>query len=641
MSLSKLFLCLLLTAILYKPGAAQPGVTEYKDFTSDEKKMKVCDFDKEADAVIFFDVAAGTYNDEHNLILIRRIRFKILKEKGISRSNIEIPFYSKNNFESLRNINAAVQTIDGNGATVVKEIRPSDVFYQKVNDRISVAKFAVPNVKVGSIIDYTYESRCEHYGGLRDWYFQSDIPTLFSSFSVVIVPNADFQYVVRKSADMPIVVDTKNTDGLVKFEMKNIPGLRDEPYMEAERDYIQRVEFQLAAYKLANGSNVNYLNTWSSVSKELMTENYFGKQIDKNLSNADQLLLKAKELTAEEKLKYIYDSVRRSFTWNNINTKFVDDGIKTAWENKKGNSAEINFIFMNLLKSSGLTVYPLLVSSRSHGKVTTDYPILDQFNRVVAYVVIDNKKYILDATDPYTPINLIPFNILNTNAFIVNTKAGGIIQLKDDVSSLTNIIDINSILNENGTIAGSATIISTDYARVERLRQVRQNKEKFKSQFLALNNENARIDSFEVDNADIDSLPFDQHFKYETVATSSGDYKLINLNQFTTLEKNPFISENRFTNINFGSRHVTNVHETFVVPASLKPEELPKNITLTTSDRSLVFSRNITYQNNEISVSLSFTINQTVFIADDYPSIKEYYKRMNSLLNEQIVLSKK
>lgn len=636
----RLLTCFLLCCLFCKLASAQLTVPEYKNFTRDEEEYKVCDFDKEADAVIFFDVASGNYNDEHNLVYDRRIRFKILKEKGIQRANIEIHFYSKDNFERLKDIKAAVETFE-NGVPVVKEIKMSDVFYQKINDRISVAKFAVPNVKVGSIVEYSYESICQHYGGLRDWYFQSDIPTLLSNFSIIIVPNADFQYIVRKASDLHVDIDTKSTEGMAKFQMRNIPGLREEPYMEAERDYIQRVEFQLAGYKTAYGGKINYINTWSDVSRELMTEQYFGRQVEKNLSSADQLLAKVKGLDDESKLKYLYDFVRKNFAWDGHNTKYAEDGIKTSWESHKGSSAEINFILINLLKSAGLNVSPLLVSSREHGKVTTDYPILEQFNRVIAYVVTGNQKFVLDATDQYTPPNLIPFNILNTNAFIVNMKKGGIMQLKDETSALTNIIDINSTVDDRGSITGMASIRSSDYAKCERLKQVKQNKEKFKQQFFLRNNENIRIDSFEVENADVDSLALDQHFKYQAAMTTSGDYKLINLNQFTTLEKNPFISDNRFTNINFGSRRVTIINEEIAIPPSLKPEELPKNISLTTPDRSFVFTRASSYNNDKIDVSLSFTINQPVVIADDYPMVKEYYKKLSNLLNEQIVLSKK
>jgi hypothetical protein len=79
---------------------------------------------------------------------------------------------------------------------------------------------------------------------------------------------------------------------------------------------------------------------------------------------------------------------------------------------------------VNLLNAASLEAYPMLVSERFHGKVNADYPFIDQFNSVFAYVPINNKKYYLDATDKTIPPHLTPFNILNTTAFIVNRKAG-------------------------------------------------------------------------------------------------------------------------------------------------------------------------------------------------------------------------
>jgi hypothetical protein len=55
------------------------------------------------------------------------------------------------------------------------------------------------------------------------------------------------------------------SEGRVYFEMNNIPGLRTEPYMDAQRDYIQKVIFQLSGYtnRLGSKQEVNtHGNYW-------------------------------------------------------------------------------------------------------------------------------------------------------------------------------------------------------------------------------------------------------------------------------------------------------------------------------------------------------------------------------------------
>ena len=73
---------------------AQKEVPEYGVFTDQDINLKQCEFDKDADAVVLLDKATSTYNDEHNLVTERRIRFKILKERGIERGNVHISYYS-------------------------------------------------------------------------------------------------------------------------------------------------------------------------------------------------------------------------------------------------------------------------------------------------------------------------------------------------------------------------------------------------------------------------------------------------------------------------------------------------------------------------------------------------------------------
>ena len=621
---------------------AQNEIPEFAYFPLDEQKVNTFDLDKEADAVIFFDIATATYNDEHNLVTNRRIRFKILKEKGIQRANIEIPYYSKNNFESISNLKAIIYTVDDNGNVIVKEIDNTAIFKQKLNERFSLIKFTLPNVKTGSIIEYQYTSTMENYGGLQDWYFQSDMPTMLSRYSIKMIPNAEFTYFIHKASNLPIKINDDKKNASVNFEMDNIAGLHYEPYTTSPKDYLQRVEFQLSGYNSVYGSKINYITTWKQAAEELLGPYYFGKQMDKNLSHADEILLKANTFsTPYGKMNFIYQYVRNNFKWNGINSKSVVEGLKDAWENKRGTSAEINLVLINLLRSADIETYPLLVSERGHGKVTIQYPILDQFNKVDAYVIIGNNKYVLDATETNTPANIIPFNILNTYAFKVDTKTPEIIQLKDAVKTNSNFIMLYTTLNTNSIMSGEAVITSSDYAKITRITSLKNSKENFKNEYFEKPYPDIKIDSFELNHTDIDSLSLEQSFKFSMPINTSGNYKMINYNLFTGLEKNPFISDNRFTNVDYGCKYSTSAHEIFIIPETLKPDDLPKNIQLAMPDNSIMFSRQISYENNSISVDLFLKINKTIFTPDEYPYLKEYYKKMNDLLNEQIVLTGK
>ncbi|MFT3823484.1 MAG: DUF3857 domain-containing protein [Chitinophagaceae bacterium] len=640
----KLLLLSGIFSVISMLAMAQSQVPDFGNITDSEQKLKECTFDKEADAVIIFDKAIADHNGDNNLVTTRRIRFKILKEKGIERGNIEIYYYSKEDFEIISDIKASIYNFTDAGFLNTKELTRSSIYRQKLNDRLSVVKFAMPDVKVGSIIEYEYVSTMKHYGGLDDWSFQSEIPTMLSSYYLTILPNSEFAYQVYKRSDLPIVVKPDNSEGKILFEMNDVAGLRDEPYMDSRRDYEQRVTFQLSGYQSGFGNRVRYMTTWDELGREQMSSEYFGQQITKNLSGTAAIIATTKALTDEyQKMKIIYGYVSKSMSWNGYEARATGDGVKEAWDKKKGTSGEINLILINLLKSADLDVAPLLVSKHGHGKVNSNYPFIDQFNCVMAYVTIGSRTYVLDASAGYTPPELIPMSALNTKAFIVSRKRGkgSIITLEDNERMNKNLTAILASVDHNGVLSGNVSVYSYDYARMYRRHDYTTRPKTFAQNYFTGNNADIKLDSLEVTNMDNDSLPLAQSFKFSVPPVVSGDYILVNTNLFGGFEKNPFISDVRFTNVDYGCKQNHVMSESISIPADMEPETLPKNIRLIMPDTSIVLHREMAYGDNTISIRYKIDITHSVFTADEYPYLKEFYKKMVAILNEQIVLRKK
>jgi hypothetical protein len=110
---------------------------------------------------------------------------------------------------------------------------------------------------------------------------------------------------------------------------------------------------------------------------------------------------------------------------------------------------------------------------------------------------------------------------------------------------------------------------SYEYARQERLNAVNRDKKRFIT-------ENLKtliwltIDSFLVISPERDSIPFEQTVRYKQQLSESGGLIFLNSNLFTGLEKNPFISSIRFTNVNFGYPYDIFLEETYKPAAGYK-----------------------------------------------------------------------
>ena len=633
----KTLLCLLLLcagSISY----AQNSIQDFGAFTEDEKNYKECPFDKDADAVVFFDKATSNYDDEWNLVTSRDIRFKILKEKGKDRANIHILFYSGDDFEFIRDVDAVILSYDDQNNPVVSKLDHKSIFKNKINAAYSELTFAIPNVKVGSIIEYKYESVKKSYGGLKDWIFQKDIPVLLSTYELYVIPNHQFAYSVYKSNYLPIDIKPDQSQGKITFTMKGIPGLRDEPFMAADRDYLQRVTFQLSGYTNYFGDNKN-INTWTDVTRDLLNNEYFGTQLSKNIPNtADLKALCSETGSTLQKMKIIHNYVQTHMIWDHF-IGIYTDGLKSAWDKKKGSTGDINLLLINLLRDNGLEAYPILISERSHGKVDTTYPYKNQFNTVAAYVVIDGKSYILDAVDHETPSGMVPFDFLNTKGYIVDRKKGGFVTITDNSRKDRNLINILASIEASGTIKGQAAVYNYDYARLDKEDKYKNDISKFKDDYTKTYS--VKIDSLKLEGTESDSLPLTENIGFNTSLNKSGDYFLLNYNLFTGFDKNPFVSNNRFSNIDFGCLSSKLVNGSFTLPDNLVVESLPKNITLKAPDNSMSITRMFDKQDNTIRCMIKIDIQKAEFEPSEYQMVQGFFKQMLDDLNEPIVLKAK
>jgi len=632
----------LFTIVFFNHFFGQAQDFSYGVITREELDLKECPFDKDANAVVLMDEAKSDYDDEGHLITDHHVKIKILKEKGFDAANVEIYYYRKDDFEDILKLQAMIINADATGKLVMEELSSKSFYRKTENERLGKMIFTFPGVKVGSIIEYKYQSFMKNYNGLRDWYFQQYFPILHSRFTVRVEPHLEFAYRVNKRPDFPIVLKQETGSDLVYFEMNNIPGLSNETYMDSREDYLQKVIFQLSGFNNGFGKS-NYMTSWDEVIKELLLDKNFGLLLNKNIGGTKELMDAVKtKATEEEKMAIVYNYVRANMSWNGIYSKYAMEGVKDTWSKKKGTSGEVNLVLVNLLKDADLEVYPVLVSERFNGKVAVDYPFVDQFNNVFACVVIKGKKYYLDATDAYTPAQMTPNDILNTTALIVNRKNGGLVNISNDSLKYNDFISSQVELDDKGILSGETYISARDYARVKRVHDF---KEKGKEKYIAgLYQKNGiTVNDFEFLNENNDSIPSEEKFKFNTSLAVGGDYLYMPINIFSEFDNNPFISDNRFSNVNFGYKRTITTNMVVSLPKNYVIDALPKTITMSTPDKDIVFNRSVSYdkENNQVICMLVFDFKKSLYTYDEYPMLKEVFKKMFTYLKEPVVLKKK
>jgi hypothetical protein len=341
-----------------------------------------------------------------------------------------------------------------------------------------------------------------------------------------------------------------------------------------------------------------------------------------------------------DKLDIIYKFVQTNMAWTGEHSRGSYDGIKSAWDKKSGTTADINLLLVNLLKDNNIKAYPLLVSTRDNGRVNGFLPFLGQFNSTyVCAITADGEPFILNAADKYSSSKLIPYDVQSTEAFLVEKNNGRIVNIQDFNKKLSHTVSLFMNVQPDGNVAGSATIWSYDYGRNVRLKTY---KDKNMKAFFA-DNEGIKltVDSFNVTNDEVDSLPLLQKIYFNGNMQTSDEYSFLPYNLFSGLGKNPFISEKRASDIDFGYMQSYLITGTYMLPTDFVVEELPKNIRMILPDTSIMLTRQVQFESGVINFRVSVDFLRPQYEAAEYPDVREVYKKIFALLNEHIVIKKK
>ena len=638
-------LLLLLYAVMVSKGQTQ----YFGQIDTADLKLTTCDFEKDANAMVLFDKTAVNTEYLSTTVTIHR-RIKILNDKGLDAANISIEYYGKDNLERISDITAQTINFDNH---VIKNIpvNPAQIFKQTVDKYTKKITFSFPAVKAGSVIEYSYVLTMDYEGGFPDWNFQGSLPVRYSEFSAKIIK--DFIYAITPRVYTEYVKNTKEPmlDGSnhelgnnYVWAVKNVPAFREEAFSTGFADNVQRVKFVLSLVQ--HDTHPSYrarITTWGKLAAEILDDVDFGDQLKKNLSDDEKIVESAKLLPAEEdRTRFILGKVRSAMKWDGKNRWFTVDGVKKAWDKKLGNNAEINMILYIFLRQAGIKCSVVLASTREHGKFDVALPDLFYFDKIILGAVNGGKAIMLDATDKFTPFGAMPFDLLNCSALWLDptSKLYHVDELKDPAPSRQAVF-VNAEIKPDGKLEGTTRITRFSYdragtlSRFEKLGEVKYKEE------LANGNNALKILSFSRENVETDTLPLIESAAFRLDISAGDDkYVFINPNMFTNLHTNPFLSETRNSAIDFGSLNAFAIRGVYKYPDGYKIESIPQGISLSMPDNSISFKRIVSEQDRSLLVNYSISFKKTIFPADEYPSIRDFYKKMFEMLNEQIVLKK-
>jgi hypothetical protein len=647
-SLCPVLLCLLMAFSSHAQEFKK--LPSFGEVSTAELKMTECAFDKGAPAMVIFDEGESFFSINYNTTgnpfyeeTVRRVRIKIFNTKGFAYGSIKIRYRSEaGSTISIKNFGAQTYNLDDAGNVKVTKVERNAIYDKKLNKFFSEKTFVFADLKPGSVLEYKYTLD----GGTEwSWAFQKEIPVMYSRF-VVDFPQ-ELEVSVTPYCTLPYVRsgDKNRSDNYSWYAMENVPALDDEPFMSCRKDYVQRLAMRLIAVQFLGQPRRNLLRSWPGIIKQLMEDQDFGVQLKKDIprtADLDAMLKDEKDI--HKRIAIIHNYVRKNMEWNNYDNIWALDGVKSAWKDKKGTSGEINLILINLLKDAGITVHPVLVSTRDNGTVNTGIADYNQFDKVMAYVETADRVYVLDATDKATPTHLIPESVMYSEGLVIekiSTYEWGWKTIWDGKYAYTRNVFLNGEADANGNVKGFATVTASDYERQSLLPGGKGDTLQIKKEYEAING--LKLERLEFANVDTDSLPLVENIGFENKGSSSGEYKYFTVNLFTGLEKNPFIADERKTDIFYGANQHYDLSGTIFLPDGYVMEEVPKSMRMLMPDSSISLVRQVSFDAGSSMLSFRYKIDfmQPVYLKNDYDYFMEFYKKMIAVLDEKFVYKKK
>jgi hypothetical protein len=605
--------------------------------------LKVCSFDPSASLVITLDEGTTVYNNLENQVTYRHVRMKVLKEEGLKYADFSFTYPGRWDYVEIDRLEGKCINIGNDGKLNEFPVDKKSIYNRKVNKFYRQISFAFPQVKVGSILEYRYRIINKRSWDVRDWDFQKTFPVYQSSYHYTTHPSIEVSYSLQKKAEYPVIIKQEPKGNAILFQMNNIPAMEDEPYMDSRENNLQKVQFRITKYSGWIGFQT-FNTSWKEVADVLRKYKGFGTFLN---TYSRDINVFVGSLTKNEspfmKMKLIHDYVRKNIEYNDDDQFYADNDLVKLWHEKKGSSGDINLLLVYMLRSAGLATNPVLISERGNGRVEKSVYDLDQFSNVYAQVIIDGKKYYLDGTDKRTPCGFIQTDILNTHGLVVKPDTEEIVLIEEQDNKYKNILVIEGNLQDDGQLQGTVQITSREYAKYLIANTYKDAPADYVDKSIKSGLVNMQIDSFKISNLDKDSLPLIQHFKFRTSVQRSGDYDFAALNLFTGFLSNPFLAESRVSDINFGYKSSYTVSFVLNLPRSKAVDELPKNIQLVNEDKSLSFSRQVVYneQAHQLVARMKIELNKSLFPTDQYFDLKEFYKKLNNLLEEPCTIKNK
>ena len=625
----------LFASLLFTIQHVEAQTSPWGEVSEAEWAIDKCLFDTSAAAVILFKTGSIYVEDEVTITIHER--YKILDERALDLATRSFYYWGS---RRMRHVKAQTINRDESGNVTIEEVPKDEIYKVDVSENYRGKKLAFPAVKVGSILEYTYTLESEYFTNLEDWVFQDRrLPTLYNSLEFKS-GNWLFYSILTLGRNINDKYNGKNETK--KWSLKNIKSLEDEPFVNNYYDYADQIQFQLTAYRRGRiGELINVLQEWDDVARKLREyyQPYFRKKKEAR-ALIEQLNLPESDAG---KIDVIYKAVQERIAWNGEYRVLHDKDIDETLELATGNSADINLFIIELLREAGLSAYPVMISTRSAGKVLMSYPIINQFNHVIVGVVLENGFQLVDGISKDLPLNLLPVEDYNYYGLLLKDKEATWLEFpQPGAAGVTYLVDLD--LTQEERVTGR---IACKYEGYEAF-YGRQN---WKSDGIeSLLGSSLETDQLNLEFTDPSTKYLDDPSKAFIVEANlsqeenpffEADFIYIDPDILSQFEENPFVSIARDFPVELPFPTVKRIIFKLKLPQHVELEELPEANNFLLDEGAGQFVTSYVINGNVLDIRATQKMNSSFFSVEQYPELRAFYQNITDQMQEMAVFKAK
>lgn len=584
-------------------------------------------------------------------------RIKVLTEEGRKYADIEVPFLKGH--EDVINVKGRTISPAGSIANFEGKVFEKELVKGKFEGegvKYVARTFTLPNVAVGSVLEYFYTRDFEEYA-LYDshWILSDELFTRKARFSLKPYKGNDWQTLTLhwKWQSLPAGTELpkQGPDTIIRMEASDIPAFHEEDHMPPPNELKARVDFYWDE-SLLDKDAAGY---WKRIGKHRngQMESFVGKRSAMERAVSE---IASPNDTPEAKLRKIYARVQqlRNTSFEEEKTeqerkrtkeKEVENvNVEDIWKRGYGNRIQLTWLFLGLARAAGFEAHGCWVASRDEYFFNPSTMQSNKLNATVVIVKLNGKDLYLDPGGAFTPFGLLPWPETGVPGLRLDGDGGTWIQTTLPQATESQIERIGKMkLAETGDLEGVLTITYTGLEAASHRLQERHADEVARKKYLeelvtSQIGVAAEVDLTNKPDWTSSEAPLvaEYNLKIPGWASSAGRRAMIPAAIFTNGEKGEFEHAERVHPIYFNYPHVKADDITIDLPPDWHVSSLPAPHN--DDGHIILYSLNVEKNGRSLRLKRKLTIDLMMLEQKYYAAFRRFFQVVRTGDSEQVVL---